>query len=375
MTSGCSPIQTYMDPESYRRGYTFLSTEGLSGPSANTSNPAPFPPQGTPVLDEGRSDLWSSGITDPQVDTEAYFTSLRPCPSSHSTSLPIDTAGVEIPIAASNIRGNLSWVSPKLTLRGSHGSGFVSVISNEDSRDNIVAEADINRNLRQGSMSMNTLDHGPQYPKIHTTSDPSVLSAIPDSYSLPTVVPYQERASKQILQQPQNLGNDPTGASSRSPLKPDRFRCSVCGLDFAQKRGVTRHYRDVHEVSLCLHCSGFKWHRRHELQGHLEEEHPDVHVPAALADATRYRRRATMSKNRRQEQQYYQWGLNEPLPQPLTPPLPPAPEVTHVSSPAMSCVTYDPPPELIITNVTRRQDRAPPRNAVDVPSWGRHQEP
>jgi hypothetical protein len=95
----------------------------------------------------------------------------------------------------------------------------------------------------------------------------------------------------------------------------------------------------VHEVSLCLHCSGFEWHRRHQLKEHLEEQHPDIHVPAALAEATRYRRRATMIKNRLRGQQafppvieYDRWGLDEHLPQPPTPPLPPVLEVAHVSS-------------------------------------------
>jgi hypothetical protein len=142
-----------------------------------------------------------------------------------------------------------------------------SANSSEDPRSNIFAEADTNRNWRQGGMSINApLDQNPQY--------------------------------TEILQQSQNLGNGPTAASSSSPLKPGeiRYRCSICGLDFKQKRGVTRHHRDVHEVSLCFHCSGFEWHRRHELKNHLEEQHPDIHVPAALAEATRYRRRATMIK-------------------------------------------------------------------------------
>jgi hypothetical protein len=154
----------------------------------------------------------------------------------------------------------------------------------------------------------------------------------------------------------------------------------------------------VHEVSLCLHCSGFEWHRRHQLEEHLEEQHPDVHVPAALAEATRYRRWATMIETRLQRQQafppaieYYRWSRGEHLPQPLTPPLPPVLDVTHISSPAVSCVAYDPQPPTI-TNVTRGREydhelalfdatythvafsyteaRAPPPNAVDVSFWG-----
>ena len=253
-------------------------------------------------------------------------------------------------------------ISLESTLQGSQGSWSASVNSNEDPRGNIIAEADTNRNLRQGGMSTNSLlDHGRQYTEIRTTPDFSAPSTLPDNYTPPIVVPYQERASTEIPEQSQNLGNGPTAASSSLPLKPieDRYRCSICGLDFSQKRGVTRHHRDVHEVSLCLHCSGFEWHRRHQLKDHLEEQHPDVHVPAALAEATRYRRRATMSKSRLQGKHYYRWSWNEQLPQSLTPPLLPVIEIAHVSSPAVSCVAYDAQPEPTTmpttTNLTRRR--------------------
>ena len=167
-------------------------------------------------------------------------------------------------------------------------------------------------------MPMNApLDHSPQYTETHATSDFSVPSALPDNCSSPpTAVQYQERASTEIPQefQRQDLRKGRRAASLRSFSKPvkappnrreDRPRCSICGLGYKQKSGVTRHHRDVHEVSLCLLCSGFEWHRRHQLRGHLEEQHPDVHVPAALAEATRHRRRATMLKSRQQEQQAF----------------------------------------------------------------------
>jgi hypothetical protein len=179
--------------------------------------------------------------------------------------------------------------------------------------------------------------------KRHLTSRYSRLSPMTTPCQLLCLI---KKGHQQRFQQSQNSGNGPMAASSRSPLKPseDRYRCSICGSDFAQKRGVTRHHRDVHEVSLCLHCSGFEWHRRHQLKEHLEEQHPDVHVPAALAEATRYRRRATMIKRRMHFPpaiEYYRWSWGEHLPQPLTPPLPPVLEVTHVSSPAVSCVAYE----------------------------------
>ena len=209
------------------------------------------------------------------------------------------------------------------------------------------------------------VDHSLQYTESDMTSGISTPSTLPDDYHLPTVVQYgQERASTEILKhwKYQNLGNGPMAASSRLPQKreappsQDRFWCNICGRDFAQKQGVNRHQRDAHEVSPCLHCCGFEWHRRHQLKEHLEEQHPDIHLPAALAEVTRRRRRDTMIKNRLHGQQasppaieYNQWSWGEHLPKPLTPPLPPVLEATHTSSPEPTMPT--------ITNVTRRHER------------------
>lgn len=181
-----------------------------------------------------------------------------------------------------------------------------------------------------------------------------------------------------------------------SPTSQKRFPCNICGLDFSQRRDVRRHHREKHEVSLCPHCSGFEWHRRHQLEEHLKEYHPDVHLAAALAEATSYRLRATLTENRilgpgRQIWgqrasppviEYDQHNFGEHLPQPLKPPLPPVLELTHNSSPEFKRPT--------IMNVTRRHDCArevalfdakflsalhstqgfiPPPNSVDVSIW------
>jgi hypothetical protein len=98
--------------------------------------------------------------------------------------------------------------------------------------------------------------------------------------------------------------------SPRPSLLPDgkrgasqgRYSCSICGLDFAQRQGVTRHHRDVHEVSSCTHCPDFKWYRPHQLRKHLEEKHPDIDLPASLGEVTRSRRKATKIENRLRRQ-------------------------------------------------------------------------
>lgn len=182
------------------------------------------------------------------------------------------------------------------------------------------------------------------------------------------------------------------------PTSQKRFWCNICGLDFSQRRGVRRHHRDKHEVSLCLHCDGFEWHRRDKLEEHLKEYHPDVHLAAALEEATRFRYRATLTENRMHGPGRQIWGqraspsviefdrrsLGKHVPQPLKaePPLPPVLELTHNSSPDFTTPT--------ITNVSPIHDCArelalfdaycllafhslegfaPPPNAVDVPSW------
>jgi hypothetical protein len=263
------------------------------------------------------------------------------------------------------------------TLLGSQSSA--SANSKGDPRGNNFAEADTNRNRPQGGMSMNTpLEHSDSllYTEIHTTSasDVSALPVgVPDNYCLPTVVQDQERVSTEMPRRSPNLAKGPTAASSRSRSKPVKpRRCHICRKDFSQTQGVARHIRDVHEVWFCPRC-GFEWHRSHQLRKHLEEQHPDVHLDAALTEAKNYRRWDTITKNRPQGQQafplaieYDRRSLGEHLPQQLTPPFPPALEFTHASSPTVSSVasSYDPPPEPMmptIMNVTRRRELEPAR--------------
>lgn len=192
---------------------------------------------------------------------------------------------------------------------------------------------------------------------------------------------------------------DLTAASSNSPLKPDeereartsqeRLRCNICGRDYKHPQSVVRHQRDEHEIILCPICNNFKWSRPYQLKKHFKEQHPDTHLsPAQRAYITKCRRRDTMIKNCLQRQQQ----TSPPaMPQPLTPPLLPVLEHTHISSPSVSCVAFDhqhEPTMPEITDETRRREFehelalldayfasystelegfAPPPNAVDDP--------
>jgi hypothetical protein len=79
--------------------------------------------------------------------------------------------------------------------------------------------------------------------------------------------------------------------------------CGDCGLGFDQKQGLTRHRRDKHEFSLCMHCD-FVWHRHCELKEHLLMQHPeipDANISRILGEVTKSRREATKIKTRQQD--------------------------------------------------------------------------
>jgi hypothetical protein len=167
-------------------------------------------------------------------------------------------------------------------------------------------------NWQQEAVSMNatsTLEHGHRYTYIRTPSEFPAPSTVPT----PTARQYQEhRAPRDMPQRPQKSGDSST-ASQRSPLRPDerrgtpdgRHSCSICGRAYVQPQGVTRHHRDVYEVSPCMHCTDFGWHRRHQLKKHIEKQHPDVDLPASLGEVTRSRRRATIMENYLRQQRTF----------------------------------------------------------------------
>ena len=198
--------------------------------------------------------------------------------------------------------------------------------------------------------------------------------------------------------QHRSFRKDPAAASSKSPLKPDKERearpsqerrkCNICGKDYKQGQGVARHQRDEHEISLCLICNDFRWSRPYQLAKHLKKQHPGIHLsPAQRAEITRCRRKDTIRKTHLQKLQ----ASPPAMPQPLMPPLLPVLEHTHISSPSVSCVAFDPqhePTMPAITDETHRRELehelafldayfalyftegcVPPPNAVDDPFW------
>jgi Zinc finger, C2H2 type len=108
-----------------------------------------------------------------------------------------------------------------------------------------------------------------QYTRTDTTTNSSVHAVVPSGSSRGPVT--------------SGMGRGPTS----------RYSCNICGRSYSQSQGLRRHQRERHDASLCTYCGVFEWGRPYRLREHLEEEHPDVNVEAALEEATRTRRRAT----------------------------------------------------------------------------------
>jgi hypothetical protein len=133
-----------------------------------------------------------------------------------------------------------------------------------------------------------------------------------------------------------------------------QYWCSICGRDYAQQQGFMQHYRDGHEVSLCIHCGDFECHRRNQLKENPEEQHPGVNLSAALGEGIRSRRKTTIIKNHRRRQrappstiERARWVFantrlcsSSLLPAEVV-------EVASISLPAMSPVCYDLQPESV----------------------------
>ena len=113
-------------------------------------------------------------------------------------------------------------------------------------------------------------------------------------------VPYTSRDRRNQIYK---TGKGPAASSLRS-CQPDgelnapngRYRCSICGLGYAQLQGLTRHLRETHEASFCIYCNDFKWGRPYRLREHIKKRHPGVDPSVALEEATKTRRRTMIKR-------------------------------------------------------------------------------
>ena len=146
-------------------------------------------------------------------------------------------------------------------------------------------------------------NQGHEFTGVHKTLDTSVPSALPGFPGTPTVVQSQQKSLRNLPHQFQQMRKGRVATSSRSSQPqadvhdPPRRQhmCNICGKEYAQRQGLTRHHRAKHEASLCIHCHEFKSGRPYlrRLREHLERQHPEVDPNAAVEVVKRNGRRAT----------------------------------------------------------------------------------
>lgn len=168
----------------------------------------------------------------------------------------------------------------------------------------VIPTADPTRNWCHERAPMSVpQDQGHEFTRVHKTLDTSVPSALPGIPGTPTVVQKQQKSLRNLPQQFQKMRKGRTATPSRSSRRqadvhdPPRRQhlCKICGKEYAQRQGLTRHHLAKHEASLCIYCREFKSGRPYLrlLREHLERQHPDVDPNAAVEVVKRNGRRAT----------------------------------------------------------------------------------
>ena len=143
----------------------------------------------------------------------------------------------------------------------------------------------------------------PAHPTSSNLSSPSTLPVIS---CWRTVVQNKRRRVPKRPHRLQKTETDPAAALSRSspslrPVeKPEvsqgRYSCIICDLDYAQSQGLTRHQCEKHNARLCIYCRKFSWGRPYLFRKHLVKQHPGIDPDAAIDEATRIRRSATIRR-------------------------------------------------------------------------------
>jgi len=151
-----------------------------------------------------------------------------------------------------------------------------------------------------------SLGHTQSTPAHPTSSNLSTPSTLPVISRGQNVVQDKERRVPKRPHWFQNTETDPAAALSRpSPsLRPGekprvsqgRYSCSICKLDYAQPQGLTRHQCEKHKAKLCIYCREFTWGRPYLFRKHLVKRHPGIDPDAAIVEAARTRRSATIRR-------------------------------------------------------------------------------
>lgn len=143
----------------------------------------------------------------------------------------------------------------------------------------------------------------PAHPTLSNHLAPSTLPVISCGR---TVVQDKERRVPKRPHRFQKTETDPAAALSRSSqsLRPGekpgvsqgRYSCTVCNRGYAQPQGLTRHQCEKHKARLCIYCREFAWGRPYLFRKHLVKRHPGIDPDAAIDEAARTRRSATIRR-------------------------------------------------------------------------------
>jgi hypothetical protein len=141
-----------------------------------------------------------------------------------------------------------------------------------------------------------------------TSSNLTVPSTLPVISCGQTVVQDKERRAPKRPHRFQETETDPAALLSRPSPSPrpgekprvsqGRHSCSTCKLDYAQPQGLTRHQCEKHKARLCIYCREFAWGRPYLFREHLVKRHPGIDPDAAIGEAARARRSATIRRGR-----------------------------------------------------------------------------
>ena len=218
------------------------------------------------------------------------------------------------------------------------------------------------------------LGHGQQYTRIHT-SNPSAPSIPQGISSEPTVLRYLgDGASRDRFQKSHKSGNVPKKASSQSrslapagiggALGKGPYPCDICGKRYAQRQGVRRHFKAIHEhLNSCSYCD-FTWSRPYLYRAHLETKHRNVVSDMAQeATSTSHRVVNTTISPQRQSvltltPEHGQRGGTETWRCPLTLPPSTVVEIAPACLPAIHHINHDSQPiESAEPTIRRKRQR------------------
>lgn len=196
-----------------------------------------------------------------------------------------------------------------------------------------------------------------QYAPVDTSN---IFSASPNFPTAPVAVQSQQQSASQVESRRSQISRRRHTSTTSRPYRRRTgilgtskrpYACDICGKAYAQPQGVTRHHREVHQVSVCIYCDDFSWGRPYQLRKHLKERHPNVNPDDVLGGPIGSRRKVTQiskcsSPQRVSTLEHDPRGRDEPRLCPQAPLPSDVVEATLLSPPpVMSSLDYDPQPK------------------------------